>query len=337
MAYHSRATLVALAALAAVTLTGCESIMVATGLRMRLDGVPLQAIAASMPGDGRLAPGGKATLAVVATATDGRMLASAGAAGGKVLLDSYVFEATGVSVDRNGVVRLSDDPRPTEGTTPHVRLHAAGQETPVAELDIPIHYDVAYRAVFSGSDGVDGMAGLDGTAGSDGSSGSTDPGSPSPGGNGGNGGNGDNGSDGGDGAPGPDVQVTVALAPGPHPLLHVHASAPAQEDRWFVVDPAGGSLALTVRGGHAGSGGRGGSGGAGGSGGDGSPSGSSGFAGNDGLPGHDGNAGRAGHVTMAVDPAAAPYVGLLRLENVDGAGRAGAPPVVEITPVTAPW
>jgi hypothetical protein len=81
-------------ACATLGLGGCESILVMTGARMRLDGVPLQAIAASMPGNGGIAPGGKATLSVVATTSDGRTLATVGTGDGKVLLDSYRFEAS---------------------------------------------------------------------------------------------------------------------------------------------------------------------------------------------------------------------------------------------------
>ncbi len=338
MPRHARLVLAALVAGGTPALGGCESLMVMTGLRMRLDGVPLQAVAASMPGDGRLAPGAQATLSVIATTTDGRTLASAGTGDGKVLLDSYAFEASGgASVDADGVVRLPADPRLTEGRVPHVRIPPAGQPGPVTELDIPIRYDVPFETAFAGPPGWDGSAGADGSEGATGASGSSDPANPSPGGNGGNGGPGGNGEDGGTGGPGPDVQVRVALAPGDHPLLHVRTIATGEKDRYFIVDPQGGSLALTVSGGRGGSGGLAGRGGAGGAGGPGMPPGAPGSPGFDGLAGHDGWGGPAGHVAIEVDPAAAAYVDRLQVTNVDGNGRPGTPPSVAIGPVPAPW
>lgn len=334
-----RAALGVLLGLSAFALSDCESIMVATRMRMRLDGVPLQSITAAMPGNGGLSPGATARLSVVATTTDGRTLATAGTGDGKVLLDSYVFEASVVTVDTDGKVKLPADPRLTEGRTPHVRLHAAGQATPVADLDIPIRYDIAYSATYAGRSGFDGLPGQDGTGGMDGLAGSNDPSLPSPGGNGGNGSDGGNGADGDDGGDGPDVQVTIALAPGSadaHPLLRVHATE-SGADHYFIVDPAGGSLTLVTQGGAAGSGGPGGHGGRAGSGGPGQPSGMSGSAGHDGWSGHDGRAGGAGSVSVAVDPAAARYLDRFHFENRDGRGGTGPAPVVTIGPVAAPW
>jgi hypothetical protein len=322
--------------LCALALSGCESIMVMTGARMRLDGVPLQSIAASMPGNGGIAPGGKATLSVVTTTTDGRTLASVGTGDGKVLLDSYRFDASVVKVNADGVVTLPADPHLSEGRTPHVRITAAGQTTPVADLDIPVRYDVAFAGTCAGRDGADGRNGYDGADGSAGSMGSSDPANPSSGGNGGNGGPGEDGEDGGPGGAGPDVHVAIALAPGAHPLLHVRASQPGR-DQDFIVDPDGGSLALTVRGGHGGQGGRAGSGGQGGAGGDGQPPGTSGMPGLDGWAGHDGSAGAAGHVAIDVDPAAAPYLDRIRVTNQSGDGRPGPAPVVTVKPVPSPW
>ena len=323
-------------ALTALALSGCESIMVMTGARMRLDGVPLQAIAASMPGNGGLAPGAKASLSIVATTTDGRTLATAGTGDGKVLLDSYVYDASIVTVNAKGIVKLPADPRVSEGRTPHVRIHAVGQAAPVADLDIPVRYDVAFAATYAGADGMDGRNGSNGNDGADGSSGNADLTNPSAGGSGGDGGAGMNGEDGDPGAAGPDVQVAIALAPGAHPLLRVRASASGQ-DHFFLVDPDGGSLAIAVRGGHGGRGGSAGQGGRGGSGGDGSPPGIPGIPGFDGFAGHDAPGGAAGHVAIAVDPAAAGYLDRVHVTNQDGDGRNGPEPVITVGPVASPW
>lgn len=332
-----RAALVGLLAFATLALGGCEDVMVMTGARTRLDGLPLQAIAASMPGNGAIAPGGKATLSVVATTTDGRTLASVGTGDGKVLLDSYRFDASVVAVDADGVVTLPADPHLSEGRIPHVRITAAGQATPVADLDIPVRYDAAFAASYQGKPGLDGTNGQDGMDGAMGSMGSFDPANPSAGGDGGNGTNGTDGSDGGPGGRGPDVRVAIALVAGEHPLLHVRASE-AGKDQDFIVDPAGGSLAITVSGGRGGAGGRGGRGGSAGQGGaGGAGSGQSGMAGMDGLNGQDGPGGPAGTLRVTVDPAAAPYLDRFHFKNVDGDGVAGDAPLVTTAAVASPW
>ena len=337
--WRRRAALAVLLASTAFALSGCESLMVMTGMRLRLDGVPLQSIEATLPGTGGLAPGGSARLDVVATTTDGRTLATVGTGDGKVLGDSYVYEASLATVDEDGVVRLPADPRLTEGRIPHVHLHAAGQATPVADIDIPIRYDVPYAATFAGSAGTNGFDGNPGLDGSAGSSGSSDPDNPSAGGDGEDGGDGGDGDNGGDGGPAPDVHVTIALAPGradTHPLLRVRVSAPG-DDRFFIVDPDGGSLAVTVSGGAAGRAGSGGRGGSGGSGGSGTPPGTSGNPGRSGWDGRPGQAGAAGRVTIAVDPAASPYLDRIHVRNTDGDGLPGPPPTVVAAPVPAPW
>lgn len=331
-----RAGLAALLGLMAFALGGCETLMVATGMRMRLDGIPLQSITASLDGTTALAPGGKAPLSIIATTTDGRALATVGTGDGKVLADSYRFEASVAAVSAGGVVSLPDDPRLVEGRTPHVRITAAGTTAPVADLDIPVRYDVPFAATYAGADGMDGTSGFDGNAGSDGSMGSIDPNSPSAGGDGGNGTDGADGGDGQPGEPGPGVQVWVALEAGAHPLLRVRASE-AGRDHFFLVDPRGGSLAIAVRGGAGGAGGGGGTGGRAGSGGSGQPSGSSGRPGHDGWNGRPGPGGPAGHVTMTVDPAAAAWLERLHITSVDGDGRAGSAPAITIAPVASPW
>jgi hypothetical protein len=313
----SRAAVVLVLALTALVLSGCESIMVMTGARMRLDGVPLQSIAASMPGNGGLAPGASAPLSIVATTTDGRTLATAGTGDGKVLPDSYTFEASLAAVSAKGVVSLPDDPRLLEAHTPHVRIVAAGTTAPATELDIPVRYDVPFTATYAGADGMGGTDGFDG----------------SPAGTAGDvvGGDGGDGGNGSDGRPAPEVRLWVALEPGAHPLLRVRASE-AGHDHFFLVDPEGGSLAIAVRGG------RGGPGGAGGKGGAMDPDSKSvTFAGQDGQDGSPGRGGAAGQVTLTIDPAAAPYLDRLHITNVDGDGHAGSAPAVTIAPVASPW
>lgn len=331
------ASLALLLGAVAFALGGCEAIMVATGQRMRLDGIPLQSITASLNGATALAPGGHAPLSIVATTTDGRTLATAGTGDGKVLADSYRFASSVATVSADGVVSLPADPRQVEASTPHVRITAAGTTAPVAELDIPVRYDVAFAASFAGLDGMSGMDGTDGFPGTGGTTGSFDPNSPSAGGDGGNGSNGSDGSAGGNGDPGPDVDVWIALEAGPHPLLRIRARARGH-DQFFLVDPQGGSLAIAVRGGSGGRGGNGGHGGPGGPGGSGgSGSGSSGSPGRNGQDGMAGDGGPAGKVTFLTDPAAAPYLDRIQVTNRDGDNRPGPAPTVTIAPVASPW
>ena len=129
--------------------------------------------------------------------------------------------------------------------------------------------------------------------------------------------------------------MTIALAPrsaDARPLLRVRVSA-SGHDRFFIVDPDGGSLALAVSGGAAGCAGSGGRGGSGGSGGAGMP----GLSGRNGWDGHAGQAGNAGSVTIAVDPAAARYLDRFHVKNTNGDGLPGPPPTVMIAPVASPW
>lgn len=321
---------------ALLNLGGCGSIEVALGLRMRLDKVAVTSVSAALSPDPGLAPGQSGRLILVATTADGKQLATAGAGHGKVLLDSYTLSGTVVRVSKKGKVSLSADPRASEGLTPHVHALVNGHPGVVADLDIPVRYDVAFTGHFSGQNGADGRNGFDGQAGSSGSNGSMDPNSPSAGGNGGDGSDGENGTDGDAGQPGPLVQVWITLRSGPQPLLQVRAAIPGKE-QLFLVDPHGGSLLIDANGGAGGSGGRGGSGGMGGSGGIGTPNGSSGRSGQSGRRGWDGAAGAAGKIQVFVDPAAQLYLDHFQFVNKSGNGIAGAPPVVQVQSVVPLW
>jgi hypothetical protein len=200
-----------------------------------------------------------------------------------------------------------------------------------AELDIPITYDYRFNANFSGSPGSSGMNGTDGIDGISGSIGSMDPNNPSPGGNGTNGTDGSNGQDGGNGGDAPPVDIRVALRSGVHPLLQVSVSA-AGKQRFYLLDPQGGMLAVKADGGAAGSGGRGGRGGHGGSGGIGTPNGSSGMDGASGRNGFDGSPGKGGRITLTYDPQTKPFLAAIHLSN-----QYGLTPVFREQPVAPLW
>jgi hypothetical protein len=321
---------------AVLALGGCGSIEVALGLRTRLDKLPVTAVVASLSPGPALAPGHSATLVITATTSDDKSLVTVGPGKGKVLFDSFTFDGTTVSVSAKGVVSLPADPRLSEGTLPHVRVAVVGHPDVIADLDVPVRYDVPYVAAFAGRAGFDGQNGSDGLSGMGGTPGSIDPNNPSAGGNGTDGGNGGDGRDGDNGQPGPAVTVLVALKAGDRPLLQARVASEGKE-QFFLIDPTGGSLSVSSNGGHGGAGGRGGSGGMGGSGGSGTPSGSSGRNGFSGLDGHSGMGGRAGVISASVDPAAAPYLDRLHFSNKSGDGAPGKAPDVRIEPVSALW
>jgi hypothetical protein len=248
---------------------------------------------------------------------DGKVLQTEGAGHGKVLWKDLNIAATVVTANTKGVVSLPRDPRISDGKVPHVTITGPSHPDLRADLDIPVRYNENYIANFSGAPGMSGMNGSDGMDGTSGSMGSTDPNNPSSGGNGSDGTDGSNGQDGGRGGDAPVVQVRVTLRPGPHPLLQVGVSA-ADHEKFYLLDPQGGSLTVKADGGSGGSGGKGGRGGRGGSGGIGTPSGTSGRDGLDGRNGFDGSPGSGGQITVTYDPTAKPYLPVIHLSSVYG-------------------
>lgn len=219
-----------------------------------------------------------------------------------MLFDSFAIEASLVSVSGRGVVGLPSDPRLSEGRTPHVRVSVVGQPEVVGELDIPVRHDARFAARFVGEPGADGKAGRDGERGADGASGSLGPDGQSQGGNGADGGDGSDGESGGDGGPGPMVRVWIGMAPAYPPRLRVRVVGGSQE-RFFLIDPQGGSLRVESNGGPGGAGGDGGRGGPGGSGGSGFPPGMPGSSGRDGRHGWSGSDGPPGRIRGQRGPA----------------------------------
>jgi hypothetical protein len=304
-----------------LALTGCSTVEVWFGYRIRLDKTPMTSMQVSIPKGPGLVPGGHAGMVVTMVGKDGNPYATEGKGKGKVLWEDLSVTSTVVSVDNKGRVSLPPDPRQSDGKVGHVVITAPSQPELRAELDIPPHYDFAFTCTFQGRAGFSGMDGSAGMDGMSGSMGSTDPANPSSGGNGTSGSNGSDGADGGTGGDGPAVVVRVALRPGPRPLLMASCTGGGRED-FFLVDPQGGQLAVRSDGGPGGSGGRGGRGGRGGMGGSGTPSGSSG---SDGMSGRDGNSGwpgKAGHVTVIYDPAVKPFLAAI-LANGAGFGQSG--------------
>ena len=292
------------------------------GWKVHLAQTPVTSIDVNLPKGPAIAPGQKSPLVVSVKQPNGKVLLTQGQGGGKVLWKDLQVTASVVTVNKKGVIALAKDPRVSDGKTGHVTITVPSHPDLHADLDIPFRYDIAFKADFSGAQGSSGMNGMDGTDGSSGSMGSTDPNKPSAGGNGGNGSDGTNGGDGGTGGDAPPVLIRVAFqAPTPqsggHPLIQIKVSASGM-DKFFLVDPQGGSLTVHADGGSGGSGGRGGRGGRGGSGGIGSPSGSDGMSGHDGMKGSDGSAGNGGLITVTYDSAVKSYLSAIHLTSWNG-------------------
>ena len=334
---HSRLVIasrlaIALSLVTIPSITGCSAIKVKLGMRIALAKTPVLSIAASLPNNPGIAPGEKSPLVVEVTDATGKVLITEGKGKGKVEWKDLVVTPTVVSVNKKGVLSLPRDPRVSDGKTGHIIITVPSHPGIQTSLDIPLRYNYPFKANFSGSPGFNGTNGTDGIDGTSGTPGSLDPNNPSPGGDGSNGSNGSDGSNGGDGGDDPPVQVRATLRPGPQPLLQIGVSTNGGKERYFLVDPQGGSLTVSSDGGSAGSGGKGGRGGRGGSGGIGTPNGSSGSDGMSGQDGHDGSAGRGGSITVIYDPQVQPFLATIHTSN-----SGGPAPVFQQQPVAPLW
>jgi hypothetical protein len=180
-------------------------------------------------------PGYQIPLIATASLASVEKLKTEGAGGGKVLWSSFTAETRGAPLTPEGVFAVNDDPREILGYPAHVTLRI-GLRGAVAELDVPLRYNCAFDADFSGPSGNAGDSGADGYDGNQG----------------GSGGQGWNGAD------GQQVQVSVSMVPGPAPgtsLLSVFVQS-GHTQRLYYIDPArGGSLLLRANGGDGGDGG----------------------------------------------------------------------------------
>jgi hypothetical protein len=335
-----------------VTMSSCSNIAVFLGLRIRLDSLPVTAVSASLV-TGRaaspvnaLAPGQSAQLVIVATTQDGKQYLTVGAGKGKVAFDNYTITATIVQATKKGKVSLSADPRVSEGKVAHVHIVPTAHPDVVADLDIPIRYDVPFVANFSGADGtdgIDGFNGVDGNSGMDGTPGAIDPttgasGPQGPGGRGSDGGMGGNGSNGQDGAPGAAVHIWIRLESQnvSQRLLQIKVQG-GNRQLFYLIDTNGGSLKVLDNGGAGGRAGKGGQGGRGGAGGSGNPPGMNGLDGQPGLGGWAGQDGAAGTISVSVDPTAQSLMNCITWTNRGGGGRAGVPATITVEPVGSLW
>jgi hypothetical protein len=97
-------------ALAILMLSGCSSLAVMLGLRVRLDKIPVATLSARLVSNRDasksvtgLGPGQSARLIIVATDTSGKTYITVGAGNGKVALDNYTLTAEVVQIKRSKV------------------------------------------------------------------------------------------------------------------------------------------------------------------------------------------------------------------------------------------
>ena len=301
-----------------VGLCGCSRIKITLGMRVSLPKVQVASMEVVQYQHAGIGPGETSALIATLTEPDGKELVTEGKGKGKVLWNQLAVATSVVSVNKKGVLTLPRDPRVSDGKIGHLTVTIPSHPGVTAEIDVPLRYDYNFVSNFNGASGSSGSNGSDGSDGSSGSSGSTDPDNPSAGGDGGNGGNGGNGTDGGNGGDAPPVNVVITLRAGAHPLLQVGVTAPGHKERFYLVDPAGGSMTVEANGGNGGSGGSGGRGGNGGSGGSGIPPGSPGSSGLPGSNGSGGSPGNGGQITVTYDASAKAYLQLLHVQAARG-------------------
>jgi len=239
-------------------------------------------------------PGGSITLVATAGLDGGKTEISQGAGKGRIPWKDMPVAVEGASVEE-GVVTLNEDPRIAPKSIA-VKVGLAGHPEHSSEMTVPVHFAGEYAAYFSGRPGRNGVQGDNGTPGWSG---------------GRNGGRGRDGCDGENGDDGGEVEVTVTMAPVAS-MLQVRVRGTPYEDKYFLIDPNGGTLAVYARGGKGGRGGDGGWGGGGGTGG--------GDGGDGGDGGNGANGGNGGRVTMIAAPEAQRYLDLITLDNSGGDG-----------------
>jgi hypothetical protein len=295
------------------------------GCATSLEGQDVVALVLRVASEAKMCPGETAGLVVEAKLRDGEVLRTEGAGRGDVPWEDLAIRSSGAQVE-DGVVRIDPDPRAHLSGEARVEVRSVHHRALApASLTLPVHFACAFEARF---DGAWGGAGMDGAGGADGDDGQD---APETGEGAADGGAGGHGASGGHGAPGdrggraPDVRIWIRRAevPGqPRPMIQVLAET-AETRRPMLVDPEGGSLFVSARGGDGGRGGNGGRGGDGGRGGRGVRGGTGGDGGNGGDGAAGGDAGDGGTVVIVADPTAQAFLGSIRVVNPGGAGGSG--------------
>lgn len=256
----------------------------------------ITSISARLSEPGGLAPGDSVQLVVSAARSDGKILATNGSGSKRLRWEDLKLAASTVTLNDEGIVSLSNDPRMINQEMGQVRVSMPSYPALNAELSIPLRFDRKFSLNFSGKPGAKGKNGTAGDfSGADGA----------------NGGMGQRGED------APTVDIWLRLRSSSPPLLEVKVSSTGSH--FFLIDPRGGSLDVRTDGGAGGKGGKGG-------GGFGVPGkiysdgrvGDSDYQGKRGGNGPDGPQGYGGKIMVVYDPQAAPYLSVLHLSSRNG-------------------
>ncbi len=302
------------------------------GKESNLNGKKIKEMTVASDPAALVAPGGSFRVGATVILDDGKEMKTKGLNDGKVRWGNFIVKVTGGSFN-DGDVNIYSDPRKVPGYKITVVIKPVTDSSIIKTIELPLTFKANYNASFNGRDGD---MGKNGDKGEQGRTGSND--SKGSGGRGTDGRDGQTGGNGGRGEPGQavDVYLTAFKDATGKTMLKVYAkSRSTDKERFFIVDPEGGSVTINARGGKGGNGGRGGDGGAGGGGGTGhqyggsagtdSRYGSGGDGGNGGYGadgGDGGEGGSGGTITIFVDPSAASYVGTIKYD-VSGGEKGG--------------
>jgi|GEM_PF-6850396 len=277
------------------------------------------------------APGSSFKIGITAVLEDGKEMKTRGLADGKVKWGNYDVQVAGGTFD-DGEVRINADPRKIKDHKIIVKASPVGDSAQSKTIEVPLSFKAKYSVSF---DGKDGDMGRNGDKGENGRTGSSDSkGAGGRGSDGRDGQKGGNGAKGGD-AEAVDVYVSAFKDAAGITLLKVYARGKnSGKERFYIINPEGGSITISARGGRGGQGGRGGDGGTGGGGGNGhqygggqddSRYGVGGDGGNGGYGadgGDGGDGGNGGTIMIYLDPSASGYASAINYAN-NGGERGG--------------
>ena len=290
---------------------------------------PPQHIVLSTSASGMVCAGVDTQLIITAIDAQGRPWITQGAGGGEVPWNAWQFQALNATVSADGLLRPVGDFQALVDQSVGVRAAPVAYPERMVESFFPISFACPYVFAADGQAGQNGANGRPGAAAPPGANLPTSGPGAAPGQDGGTGGDGQNGADGERGGDGHNLELEVALVQvgaAQQPMLQVmvHDASTGGKTPYFI-DPVGGTLHLSVRGGNGGAGGAGGVGGDGGAAGAGTTDGNGGNGGKGGDGGMGGDGGNGGQVRVRIDKSARPYQSFLVVDASGGMGGPAAP------------
>ncbi|MCK9522999.1 MAG: hypothetical protein M0R76_08130 [Proteobacteria bacterium] len=229
---------------------------------------PPQHIVLSTSASGMVCAGVDTQLIITAIDAQGRPWVTQGAGGGEVPWNAWQFQALNATVSADGLLRPVGDFQALVDQSVGVRAAPVAYPERMVESFFPISFACPYVFAADGQAGQNGANGMPGAAAPPGANLPTSGPGAAPGQDGGTGGDGQNGADGERGGDGHNLELEVALVQvgaAQQPMLQVMVHDASTGGKTpYLIDPVGGTLHLSVRGGNGGAGGAGGVGGDGG-------------------------------------------------------------------------